>query len=516
MKTLFVLLVLTIFSSQLKAQTFTGSGLPIAQNTWNNAIDITIPVSGLSTLAAGSNELIQVNIELDNGTSNISTSVAYELISPSGTHIVIKPSGYNGPGSIKHFDLKIRDYPGLMKITNIPGALAEPFSTGYYRTETASDFANVLTENPNGNWTMRFTETSSFTEPAIVKVELVFGYIEIDDITGTTTNDACVNPKEFCDGKAIYYNNTGFTGQPTSDPAVGGSNPCPWNLSKDNTGWFAWTASSTTAHIEISGLSTNQQIFAFENTTGNHTCIESDYQVVSGGCPTDAVNYNPTYSNGDSHNMELNISGLTIGETYYLVIDGDGGSESNAYLTMVGADNCNTLPIELVYFDGHAEKSGNYIEWQTKTETNNDFFTLERSTNGLNWELIAIIPGAGNSNTTLDYEYTDSKYNSNLNYYRLKQTDYDGHFSFSEIISIQNDIPDNYNIAYSKDGETITITGAHVTSISIINLSGAVVKTVYNNDNSSNTVINVSELPSGIYNIIIKQREKISYTKLYI
>jgi hypothetical protein len=83
------------------------------------------------------------------------------------------------------------------------------------------------------------------------------------------------------------------------------------------------------------------------------------------------------------------------------------------------------LPVSLISFDVKCSKKTT-LTWSTATETNNDHFTLERSTDAENWEFVTKIPGAGNSNEILNYQFTDEKSLNGLSYYRLKQTDFDG------------------------------------------------------------------------------------------
>lgn len=96
------------------------------------------------------------------------------------------------------------------------------------------------------------------------------------------------------------------------------------------------------------------------------------------------------------------------------------------------------LPIEIVKFDVYKRDSYNLIDWVSATETRNDFYTIERSTDGLNWESLYEIDGAGTSNTPLFYEYKDYTPSKSINYYRLKQTDFDGSHEYFNIIDIDN------------------------------------------------------------------------------
>ena len=95
------------------------------------------------------------------------------------------------------------------------------------------------------------------------------------------------------------------------------------------------------------------------------------------------------------------------------------------------------LPIELTNFDGHKVGERVNLHWITATEINNDYFNIERSTDGVNFESIARIKGAGNSIEEINYEHVDDKPERGVNYYRLKQTDFDGTFTYSEVVSVE-------------------------------------------------------------------------------
>lgn len=105
----------------------------------------------------------------------------------------------------------------------------------------------------------------------------------------------------------------------------------------------------------------------------------------------------------------------------------------------------NPFPVELLSFTGKTNGEENILEWVTASETNNGYFTLERSIDGFSFEKIGIIEGAGNSNTTEKYTHTDKEPNEGINYYRLRQTDFDGTESFaSNIVVLEFNRPADY------------------------------------------------------------------------
>jgi hypothetical protein len=97
----------------------------------------------------------------------------------------------------------------------------------------------------------------------------------------------------------------------------------------------------------------------------------------------------------------------------------------------------NPLPIELLSFGATENQGSVYLEWVTLSETNNHYFTILRSANGISFSPVTNIQGAGNSNTTLSYSYNDLSPYTGINYYLLRQTDFDGTTSESHIIAVE-------------------------------------------------------------------------------
>ncbi len=125
---------------------------------------------------------------------------------------------------------------------------------------------------------------------------------------------------------------------------------------------------------------------------------------------------------------------------------------SSRFVTTASTDRENLpLPIELLSFT--ASKAGNQVdlEWATAAEINNDFFTIERSRNGIDYEVVTIIPSKapnGHSNTVLLYNTVDLQPLKGLTYYRLKQTDFDGSFEYSDPVSVNFD-EDDTNVSFN-------------------------------------------------------------------
>lgn len=99
-------------------------------------------------------------------------------------------------------------------------------------------------------------------------------------------------------------------------------------------------------------------------------------------------------------------------------------------------DKTSPLPIELLNFSATCRNREVLLGWTTSSEINNDFFSIEKSNDGSFWYVVATIQGAGNSNLILNYSYYDSEISESTTYYRLKQTDFDGAFNYSQPIAV--------------------------------------------------------------------------------
>lgn len=112
----------------------------------------------------------------------------------------------------------------------------------------------------------------------------------------------------------------------------------------------------------------------------------------------------------------------------------------------IGSTNTSTpLPIKLISFTAKAADNKKVnVKWSTATEMNNDYFTVEKSRDAISFENIATVKGAGNSTSVLNYSLTDEFPYQGTSYYRLKQTDFDGKYTYSNTAAIEFDNAENF------------------------------------------------------------------------
>lgn len=183
----------------------------------------------------------------------------------------------------------------------------------------------------------------------------------------------------------------------------------------------------------------------------------------------------------------------------------------SAFSPFTLASTTIALPIELIDFTGHCENNLIVLNWSTATETNNLYFIMERSMDGINWEAIEQLAGAGNSIFIHDYTFLDKKTKSEISYYRLKQIDFDGNFYYSAIIKVQNCQENDAELLVFPNPANgslhVQFSGAteQVRSIDIFNATGS---RIYHTDTYLPT-IDVSNISTGLCMIRLNLDAKI-------
>jgi hypothetical protein len=172
------------------------------------------------------------------------------------------------------------------------------------------------------------------------------------------------------------------------------------------------------------------------------------------------------------------------------------------------------LPIKLTSFTATTQYSNVLLKWQTASESNTQYYLVQRSTNGTNFTNIASVNAKGNSTTTTNYTYTDGNIISNINspiiYYRLQSVDIDGKTQYSPVVSVatttkkegaivlQNPVKNNIALQ-------ITSSTAQQASIIISNSLGQVVSNTNYNLLQGTTSLNINStnFSKGIYYVTV-------------
>lgn len=180
------------------------------------------------------------------------------------------------------------------------------------------------------------------------------------------------------------------------------------------------------------------------------------------------------------------------------------------------AQSNTPLPIELLRFEAFVKSSGVLISWETASEINNNYFNVERSNDGYNFESIGNIPGAGTSTQHHSYSFPDADPGTGIFYYRLKQVDFDGGYSYSDIVAVKlnssvNEISIYPNPASSLINFEFESANNSIVNFQIVNMIGKLLiedsKVVSKGIISSQ--MDIKNLPEGVYYLKIIENDAV-------
>jgi len=399
----------------------------------------------------------------------------------------------------------------------------------YYCGVNTCDAADMAASGVSFTWNTYPTSTNnpiSSAEP-------------IDTCSQTFTANNYDADFENCGGYAVNWNNDVDCNDGTALAAApfntdfgdgsGGGGDVGYSVESDI--WFAfnpgiigtWTLDFTPYDcFATNGISSGSDACDFYSNGFQYALFEG----------TSSTNFTSLISGG-TNGMDLNVAQsisinvVSTATNYYLQIEGYAGvgCKFDAVLTPPGAV-CTLLPlpVNLINFTAQAiDNSFVQIDWETETEINNNFFTIERSSTGDVFEVVGIVDGAGNSSMVRNYDINDTDPYKGTSYYRLKQTDYDGSSEYSKTVSVEikspysdlviypNPVKSNSLLKFSseEDGEA---------QVLILDVSGRkVIANKYNVTKGSNKLeILTTELSSGMYFLTIgndTQRFNVKFIK---
>ena len=158
------------------------------------------------------------------------------------------------------------------------------------------------------------------------------------------------------------------------------------------------------------------------------------------------------------------------------------------------------LPIKLESFDATKRTDAVELNWITKSEENNEGFYIERSINRTDFEQIHFEKGNGTTNEKVNYSFTDEHPLDGVNYYRLKQIDFDGAFEYSNMVSVDFKGQVSIKLFPNPSTDKLTITGdfSELVTLKIVDLNG---KVLHQSEQffAEQADINLDAIPSGSY-----------------
>ena len=426
------------------------------------------------------------------------------------------PTAPVAPQNVTQAEYFINTDPGFGSGTAIPITAAQDINGLIASINTAAlpSFSSnrlfVRTKNAEGFW--------SITQSAVFVI----------DIAGDPAYPtAPVAPQNVT--QAEYFINT--------DPGFGSGTAIPITAAQDINGIIASINTSS-----LSAATTNQLFVRTKNAEGFWSITNISTFVVNATsdpvypaaplAPTNVtlaeyfIDTDPGFGNGvpitlsagvdiANLNVVVDVNALAQGQHVLFVRSRSNlYSISNAVLFIKGS----VLPLTWAYIRGEIKADGALISWGTVSESNTAQFYLEHSTDGIHFTTAGTLAAAGNSNTALQYSLLHSGAVNGLNYYRIKQTDRDGRFTYSPIVKILNR-KGNGKIVIAPNPASNEVTiyfdkPMAAGNLRLYNSSGQMISLQRIAEGSQQQKLDVSKLPAGIYQLQVQTATAVETFKL--
>lgn len=342
----------------------------------------------------------------------------------------------------------------------------------------------------------------------------------------TTTFDICISEIGPCGATSITEDFCPYAATLTQGPGSWSSSTYPYygadlpgNVNSvfcgsiENNSWYEFTALSTTEVFDIT---------AVENCIYDYGIQAQVYDVTYdiNGCCTNFASMSNCFNPGTNVTGTVTATGLTIGNTYMLMFDGNAGDNCDFTISNWTATGI-ILPVELVDLRVVGMSGRNHITWKTVSEHASSHFNVMRSFDGVQFERIGTIYAAGESNSMINYQFADTDVKTGLVYYRLEQYDTDGQIYTSDIVSLKRSA-EHGGILSARPNPTESTLFVEVKPserndsprIELRDGRGMVVQERVLNPGVLNVVdLNLSDLSAGVYFLVFTDFEGVTHTE---
>jgi len=231
-----------------------------------------------------------------------------------------------------------------------------------------------------------------------------------------------------------------------------------------------------TANIGTNNGNVSRATGTITNTDWIVTVV-AGYTTSTSGAINASTSANSTLSTRNILPASISAACLNLGVSDYVKTVADGTitarwnqSNTNWAMIVYVINAAIALPVELIHFNAsYNEQNKNVdLDWITASEFNNDYFIIEKSMDANVFSHVLMLEGAGNSSTLKHYSSVDSEPLNGVSFYRLKQVDFNGDFSFSDIVSVTVN-KDIFIVcpSYSSGHFTISLSGKKGTRIAV-------------------------------------------------
>jgi hypothetical protein len=416
-----------------------GSGLPTINFTGSNSVTVTwgtqttsnfnVNIASTKTVALGSalsigsGRTVTVNGRLDCGTNNITGAGAFTLTS-GGTLGIGSTNGITSSGASGNIQVTgTRTFPGGGNY-EYNGSSAQSTGTGLPTPLSGTLFIN----NSNG---VSLTNATTISGTLNFQSGTLLSNNNTLTLSGTVSNASSSSFVCTCT---------------TSGPATSGG-----VTRTVTTSGFLFPVGPSTSSYMPATIATSSgsapftvRVLNLANANNASAAVQRMWNITGSGTASLTLQWNASEEGGSfDPSGALRIGRYTGGTPSWVEVSASynaGGPSATASIsawgTNFGVGTASSLPIKLISFSATRQNNQAQLTFSTATEENNNFFAIERSSNGTDFRTIGKVNGAGTTTSIQNYTFTDETPLSGINYYRLKQVDFDGQFTYSPVVNV--------------------------------------------------------------------------------
>lgn len=433
--------------------------------------------------AAGSSGGLNPGCTTDNETTQ---NVVWLAVTATANNFTINNgSPYVGSGASTANQRDYAVYSGTCgSLTQLACGTIAANSSASVTGLTAGQVYYVMMSPPAGNTTANATN---------VCITSTVGY--------AAPGNTCATAVSLATNVTYVYTNAGSTAQ---GPLCSGS--------VENDVWYQWCAPANWPAGQQAYVSVFNQVC--NSTQGLQLSVWN----TNNTCPASSASPTVVCQNPGVLTQYYYQWTAVANQCYLITLDGFAGTACRYSIT-VGSNI--VLPVELVKFDAIQKEHAVHLEWITASEVNNDYFTVERGTDGITFEPLLRVKGAGTVSHELHYEADDIHPLDGISYYRLRQTDFDGTTGFSETVAVNRKPKGNgFRLQPNPAEEAVSVyisgNPGNESKIRLIDMSGRTLydRTVIHQAAEQTVNLDLRTFPAGVYSIQLDNGLELSSSRL--
>jgi hypothetical protein len=453
-----------------------------------------------------------INTDNNGNISTASATISGRSYEPAGAIVTILENSIligtatvqsNGSWSLTYTPIASRSYTA----TQVNGSCAASAASAAAIALAATTVCPVISGAYNSAaWTISGTLASSFTGTVRLYLDGInIGFVSVTAATAWSIN---VN---------TTYSNTLYPGGvlTCSAQATGGAEKtdCVSSVTISCSAPATPSINPSSVTISVGQLTT----FSVTNSISGIIYSITDVPVGTTNYATSKFGTNgslsmPTYTFNSTGTYNVLVKAISL--------DGPGCLNSSAASITV---NASTLPVTLVNFNGQVVNGNAELKWATSSEQNTDHFSVERSDDGVHFNAIDRVAAAGNSNTTLQYAYTDQQAIANIAWYRLQMVDKDGKYTTSQVLRLTNTVSKGLVVLsvlpnpFENDLQLLIQSDkTQSISVQLVDITGREVfrsNRLVNAGNNNLIISSLSHLSKGLYVLRVTNNKEELFTK---